>query len=186
MTTAQTTQAAADKVKAEALARAEVDRQTGRTKKADSANDMVGNIWRARTLLESGATGSLAGAGVDKLMGAVGASTPTSLNADKLETLSGWLVSNVPRMEGPQSNFDVDNYKTMAGRIGDRSYPVASRLAALDEVERIQKKYASAGQEQPPSLLPSLPKQAPKGQRVRDTESGQILEFNGMSWTKVK
>lgn len=141
-TTAQTTQAAADKVRAEAQVKADVERQTGKAKKSDSANEMLGNIWRARVLLESDPTGSLAGAGVDKVLGAFGKSTPSAQNADRLESLSGWLVSNVPRMEGPQSNFDVDNYKTMAGRIGDRTYPVAGRLAALEEVERIQKRYA--------------------------------------------
>jgi hypothetical protein len=144
-TTAQAAEAAAAKVRAEADARAASERQTGKNKKADSANDMLSNIWRARVLLESDPTGSLLGAGIDKTLGAFGKSTPSAANADRLESLSGWLVSNVPRMEGPQSNFDVDNYKTMAGRIGDRTYPVAGRLAALEEVERIQKKYANGG-----------------------------------------
>jgi hypothetical protein len=45
-------------------------------------------------------------------------------------------------MEGPQSNFDVENYKTMAAKVGNRGVPVAERLAALEAVESIQRKYA--------------------------------------------
>jgi hypothetical protein len=36
----------------------------------------------------------------------------------------------------------VENYKTMAGRIGNRSLPTEERLAALDILESLQKKYA--------------------------------------------
>lgn len=138
----QAASAAAAKEKAVMDAKAESERQAGRTKKADQASDMLSNIARARQLMTEGATGSLIGAGVDKVMGAGGFSTQSSTNADKLETISGWLVANVPRMEGPQSNYDVQNYQVMAGRVGDRSYPIAGRLAALDEIERIQRKYA--------------------------------------------
>lgn len=35
-------------------------------------------------------------------------------------------------------------------------------------------------------LLPQLPKTAPKGQRVRDTQTGEVLVFNGVSWVKEK
>lgn len=163
-TTAQAAEAAAAKVRAEAEARADVDRQTGRTKKTDQANDMLTNIQRAKTLLEMDPTGSLGGAAVDKVLGAVGMTTPSSNAASALETLSGWMVANVPRMEGPQSNFDVQNYGVMAGKIGDRTVPVKERLAALAEVERIQRKYAhlngdapTAPQSEPPKPPPPKP-----------------------------
>jgi hypothetical protein len=73
----------------------------------------------------------------------VGVSTPGAQDAARLESLSGWLVANVPRMEGPQSNFDVQNYMTMAGKVGDRTTPIPERTAALQEVRRLQQKYAS-------------------------------------------
>jgi hypothetical protein len=33
-----------------------------------------------------------------------------------------------------------------------------------------------------PNLLTDLPKVAPKGQRVRDTQTGKVLKFDGMTW----
>lgn len=154
------------------------------------SRDMQGQIARARELLQRGPTASGIGSLVDKGAAVFGASTTGAELAAGLDTISGNLTSNVPRMEGPQSNFDVENYKIMAGRVGDRSLPVAQRMASLDEVERLQKKYAAynggtapeAGQ----NLIQSLPKTAPKGQRVRDTASGKILKFNGLSWVEEK
>lgn len=37
-----------------------------------------------------------------------------------------------------------------------------------------------------PTLMDSLPKTAPQGARVRDTQTGEILTFNGLSWVKGK
>jgi hypothetical protein len=90
----------------------------------------------------------------------VGQSTPGAQRAGQLESLSGWLVANVPRMEGPQSNFDVQNYMTMAGKIGDRTVPVKERLAALDQVRELQKKYKTSadsrmGNAPPPPMQPT-------------------------------
>lgn len=55
------------------------------------------------------------------------------------------MVSNVPRMEGPQSDFDVKNYREMAATVGDSTIPVKDRLAALDTLEQLQAKYAGNG-----------------------------------------
>lgn len=190
-TNAQAADAAGLKARAEADAKAAAERQAGRVKKGDQANDMITNIGRARTLLTAGngPTESLIGTGVDKALGVFGGSTPGGNAANSLKTLAGWLTSNVPRMEGPQSNTDLANYSIMAGQVGDSTLPVSQRLASLNEVERIQQKYAhlNGGQNQTQTqVLDTLPTNAPKGQRVRDTETGQVLEFNGMSWVKVK
>ena len=64
-----------------------------------------------------------------------------SAEADTLGVIGGRLVSKVPRMEGPQSNFDLENYKTQAGKVGDPSIPISRRLKALEEVQRISSKY---------------------------------------------
>jgi hypothetical protein len=61
--------------------------------------------------------------------------------ADALGVIGGRLVSKVPRMEGPQSNFDLENYKTQAGKVGDPTIPISRRLEALKEVQRITSKY---------------------------------------------
>ena len=52
------------------------------------------------------------------------------------------MTSNVPRMQGPQSDKDVLLYKTMAAEVGNRNKPVSARMAALDTLEKLQSKYA--------------------------------------------
>lgn len=103
-------------------------------------------LTQAEGILKSGPTGSGAGAALDAAGRLVGVSRDAAVKAGQLETLSGWLVANVPRMEGPQSNFDVQVYTTMAGKVGDRTVPVRERLAALDELRKLQNKYKSLNQ----------------------------------------
>jgi hypothetical protein len=110
------------------------------TKKIDQFSAALSE---AETLLNKNPTGSYAGAAVDLAGRAFGVSTESAQRAARLEALSGWLVSNVPRMEGPQSNIDVQNYQTMAAQVGDRKIPVKERLAALETIKKLQGKYRS-------------------------------------------
>lgn len=103
------------------------------------------SIKMAKDLLP-GATGSGAGAMFDKAAGFLGSSTTGGDAAAQLETLSGWMTSNVPRMEGPQSNADVIQYKQMAADIGDRTKPISARLKALETLESLTSKYAKLNQ----------------------------------------
>lgn len=104
---------------------------------------MMSVMGDARRILQAGrATESGIGNIRDAVGRVVGVSTVNAQDAARLEAMSGWLVANVPRMEGPQSNIDLQNYTTMAGKIGDRTVPIAERMAALEEVERLQRKYA--------------------------------------------
>jgi hypothetical protein len=132
----------ADTARAVDQAKADVVRSEGNLTKGGKASDMISMIGRARELLGQGPTGSMIGAAADKVANVFGVATKGDVAAGQLEALSGWLVNNVPRMEGPQSNYDVDNYKVMAGRIGDRTLPIKARLAAADEVAGLQRKYA--------------------------------------------
>ena len=110
--------------------------------KADKiSTNLITNIEEAKKLIPK-ATGSGLGAVRDAAGRMVGVSTEASKNASKLETLAGWMVANVPRMEGPQSNIDVENYKTMAARVGNRELPNDERLAALETLEKLQRKYS--------------------------------------------
>jgi hypothetical protein len=77
----------------------------------------------------------------------IGAPTDSSLATNKLKTISGWLVSNIPRMEGPQSDFDVKNYQQMAGDIGDPTKTIEERLAAFNTIKQIVSKYSGATQQ---------------------------------------
>lgn len=97
-------------------------------------------IPEIKTLL-SNATGSRTGAAIDATARAFGRSTQGSQTTAQLKTLSGQMVSMMPRMEGPQSDKDVEMYKEMAGNIGDPTKTRAERLAALQTIERINNKY---------------------------------------------
>lgn len=94
-----------------------------------------------KSLLTGGATGSYFGAGLDLLGRTVGISTGGAEATAQLKTLSGQLVALMPRMEGPQSNIDVEMYKEMAGNVADPTIPIQTRLAALDTIEKLNEKY---------------------------------------------
>lgn len=99
-------------------------------------------IAQARQLLTGAGGGELpteSGFGnvVDTAASWVGVTPAGAKTADQLRVIGSALVRNVPRFEGPQSDKDLAHYKEAAGRIGDASIPIARRLAALDEVERI-------------------------------------------------
>jgi len=117
---------------------------------------MTAAIPEARKILEKGnPTASGIGTLVDAGTNFLGIDSKSAAEAKKLETLSGWMTANVPRMEGPQSNADVENYKQMAAKVGDSMLPVKSRLAALDVLEKLQEKYAYlngvTGNQSPPA-----------------------------------
>lgn len=89
------------------------------------------------------ATGSYVGAAVDEVAGAFGGSTQGANTIAKLKAMEGALMMAQPRMEGPQSNYDVELYRQMAGRIGNPTVPRAQKKAALDVIEGLHKKYLS-------------------------------------------
>ena len=123
-------------------AAADVVRDTGNLKQVKSANEMLSDIGRAKELLKQGPTASGAGELVDKTASFFGGSTKGSEIAAQLDVVAGSLTKNVPRMEGPQSDGDREEYKTQAGRVANRALPTAQRLAAANEVEKLQNKYA--------------------------------------------
>lgn len=149
-------QSEAEKTKATTQATADVKRAEDEKTKVNKAGDMLSVANRAKSILSEGPTGSPLGVARDYALGAFGASTQAGEKAQELRTLSGWLVANVPRMEGPQSNFDVQNYKEMAGDVGNPMLPISRRMAALDEVIRLQNKYAEQGAPQAPKAMPTM------------------------------
>jgi hypothetical protein len=75
-----------------------------------------------------------------------GRSTSMSKADSQLDVIAAGLTSNVPRMEGPQSDADTKLYKEAAGNVGNRNLPSGDRLAALKTIKGINQKYAKAGQ----------------------------------------
>jgi hypothetical protein len=124
---------------------------------AAMARNMLGQIKYGKELLGEGPTGSPIGAIFDKAIGAVGLSTTGGDKATQLTTLGGWMTSNVPRMQGPQGVQDVILYQQMAGTIGDASMPTNRRLAALETVERLMKKYEGVPGTQPARVVSPPP-----------------------------
>lgn len=47
-------------------------------------------------------------------------------------------------MEGPQSNYDVQNYRQAAANLGDPTVPSEMKSAALETIREIQSRYAGA------------------------------------------
>jgi len=73
-----------------------------------------------------------------------GRSTKMSKADSQLDVIAAGLTSNVPRMEGPQSDADTRLYKEAAGNVGNRNLPSGDRMAALQTIKGINQKYAKA------------------------------------------
>lgn len=132
---------------AKAAGRGAGEARAAQEKKRVTAQSTLDLVNEARQILPS-ATGSILGKGRDIAAGAVGESTIGSRASAKLKVIAGNLMMSQPRMEGPQSDKDTKLYREMAGQIGDETIPVENRVAALDEIERLQRKYADGGASQ--------------------------------------
>jgi hypothetical protein len=86
-------------------------------------------------------TGSPIGAAVDAVGGVFGASPAGASEAQTLKALAGALTAKMPRMEGPQSDKDVQLYREMAADVGNAMIPRARRIAALEVVKKLYTKY---------------------------------------------
>lgn len=143
-------QAAATKI-AEGRASAQVARETSAAATGRQFSQMSAAAEMADKLLTEGPTGSGVGALADRVGNFVGQPLKGASQAAQLKALGGWLVANVPRMEGPQSDRDVANYAVMAGQVGDETLPPAVRRDALRTVIALQTKYAAINGGQAPA-----------------------------------
>jgi len=105
-------------------------------------------ITEARSILEGTSEGqkslptaSMSGSFIDFLGGVIGKSPSGATEAQQLKAIGGALVTKMPRMEGPQSDKDVQLYRETAGQVGDDTIPIQRRLAALKTVEKLWGKY---------------------------------------------
>lgn len=87
------------------------------------------------------ATGGRIGQAVDSTAAAFNHSTEGAQASAQLDILAGRLTSAVPRMQGPQSDRDVELYQKQAGDLANRSLPISTRQAAAKELRRLQLKY---------------------------------------------
>lgn len=150
--------------KAQVAAQADANKlQMTRSRDANTALDLLNE---AEALLPN-ATGSLSGALYDSGAAAFGTATPGAQATAALKTIAGQLTSKMPRMEGPQSDKDVQLYKEMAGDLANDRLPVATRQAALRQIRGLQQKYA--GQQQ------SAPRQIQSAEEYNALPSGALF-----------
>ena len=110
------------------------------------AQNVLSLTQQAEQILSSGkATGSGIGSLLDTGASWFGVSTEGAQSTAQLSTIAGQLVAQMPRMEGPQSDKDVQMYKQMAGDLSNASLPVATRMAALKQMQALNEKYLNNG-----------------------------------------
>jgi hypothetical protein len=113
-------------------------------KNAAAGKEVLGLLDEAEKHLDN-ATSSYIGYGVDQGLRAFGGSTKGSRATAALQTIGGQIVSKMPRMEGPQSNYDVKLYQQMAGRLDDPTVPLGDKKVALQTLRDLNDKYAIGG-----------------------------------------
>lgn len=107
----------------------------------DKAEKILKGLDPSTGLATAKPTGSGVGTAIDKAAGFVGISPSGSAQADQLRAVAGALTAKMPRMEGPQSDKDVQLYREAAAQVGDSTIPIENRLAALQVVKDLWAKY---------------------------------------------
>lgn len=167
-----------------AIAQEEAKREGERGKKAMNAGTVLGMLDLADPLIDA-ATGSLVGAGRDALAQAFGAAPEGAQAIAQLRVLQAALMTNMPRMEGPQSDRDVDLYRQAAGQIGDPAVPSQIKKAAVRTIRALQQQYAAAGQPPAPSAPPRAP--APAANEITATgPNGQKIVLRNGAWVPLQ
>lgn len=124
-------------------AAADVVRDTDKQKNIKTAKQFLSIADQVEKVFEKGPTNSGIGAMIDSGAAMFGRSTQGAVAAQQLKALGGWLVANVPRMEGPQSNFDVANYQVMAADVANDRLPLDRRMAALQSIKQMMNEQVS-------------------------------------------
>ena len=134
--------AAAAKVEAEGKARAKAEREAQIAKKINDAGN-VGSILDAAMPLVNVATGSYGGAAADQALQVFGVSLDGADAIAGLKIVQAQLMLAQPRMEGPQSDKDVQLYRDAAANIGNPNVPRSQKMAAVRMIRTIHAKYES-------------------------------------------
>lgn len=119
----------------------DVARQGTTDKKISDAGDVVDLATQAEDYLAD-ASGSYLDTAASFGKRVIGSSDAETQANAALKVISGKLVSNMPRMEGPQSDKDVQLYKDMAANIADPTVPAQDKRVALQALKDLNAKYA--------------------------------------------
>jgi hypothetical protein len=167
-----------DTAEARALGAKAGERQAEIDKKISNFANMNDALDIASTLIPV-ATGSAVGALADRAAGAFGF-TPTGAEATaSLRVLAAKVLENVPRMEGPQSDRDVQMYREAAGQLGEPSVTRAEKMAAIKTIRQLTTKYSVRNRGAAPSG--GSTGSTPPTDRLKE---GVVTTFkNGQKWT---
>lgn len=135
--------------------------------KGSNAKSVMGMLDEADKVIDD-ATGSAVGSIADSLAGTVGASTKGAQAISKLKVLQAGLMLNMPRMEGPQSDRDVQLYREAAASLGEPNVPRETKKAALQQIRELQQRYQDRANSlgQPSSGAPAKKRYNPATGRI--------------------
>jgi hypothetical protein len=124
----------------------QVEFTKGLKKNVQNAKDAFGAIKNAAEILQTYEPSSGRGeniiTGVKEFFGKGGKQAKAD---SRLVVLGEKLTAQVPRFEGPQSDKDTASYRAAAGDVGNPNKSIEARLAALDEMVNLAKKYYPNG-----------------------------------------
>jgi hypothetical protein len=129
----------------------EVDKKVAQ---GESALDLA---RRAQSILPQATSGAISNL-FTMATDAAGIPTNKSAADAQLQVISAGLTANVPRMEGPQSNTDLLEYKRAAANVADKNIPYQTRMKALETVISLNEKYAKTPTAPPGSVRRITPK----------------------------
>jgi hypothetical protein len=137
----------ANRARAVDTSKADVVRDSAVLADQKSAKKFLNIMDKVDEVFKMKPTDSGIGSMRDSAMGFFGGSTKSGEAAQRLKALGGWLVANVPRMEGPQSNFDVANYQVMAADVANDKLPLERRMAAAESIKEMMQQISSGSQQ---------------------------------------
>lgn len=112
-------------------------------KKAANARGVIDLLADAEALIDRSTAGAIDTA-KDAALGRLNISTPGQQAIAELQIIQSSLIQNMPRMEGPQSDKDVELYRQAAGQIANPLLPREVRKTAVRRIITLNQKYANS------------------------------------------
>jgi hypothetical protein len=122
--------------------------------KTESARDVMSLTNEANKYLDTASSGRLQNF-MTGVLEVPGISTQASKSDAQLKAIAGQLVSKMPRMEGPQSDRDVEMYRQAAGDIANANIPADTRKAAIITIRTLNEKYSVPNQNTQAPMMPT-------------------------------
>jgi hypothetical protein len=122
--------------------------------KTESAKDILTLTNEANKYLDTASSGRLQNI-MTGILEVPGISTQASKSDAQLKAIAGQLVSKMPRMEGPQSDRDVEMYRQAAGDIANANVPAPTRKAAIETIRKLNEKYSTPNQNTQAPMMPT-------------------------------